>query len=48
MYLFSDLVCMKGIFKSLCVNGIIDKLINQIIFAFHDDIFLNDAFESKW
>jgi hypothetical protein len=39
MYLFSDLVCMKGIFKRLCVNRIIDKLINQLIFAFHADIF---------
>ena len=43
----SDLVCMKGIFKRLCVNKIIDRLINQIIFAFHAGIFLNDAFESK-
>jgi hypothetical protein len=36
MYPFSDLVCVRGIFKRLCVNKIINRLINQIIFgAFH-------------
>jgi hypothetical protein len=41
MYLLSNLVCIGGIFKRLCLNRTIDKLINQII------IMLNDAFESK-